>query len=86
MRRRRDGYMQGFETTASAATFWRALAEPAAIRAWLATKSSSSRAAGGRYATVSRLFGRREAQIERLEPGSRLQLLYEPERRLAAVA
>jgi hypothetical protein len=27
---------------------------------------------------VSRLFGRREAQIERFDAGSRLQLLYEP--------
>jgi len=78
MRRQTRGYMQGFETAASAATLWRALTEPAAIRAWLASEAIVEPRAGGRYATVSRLFGRREAQIERLDPGSRLQLLYEP--------
>ena len=78
MRRQTRGYMQGFETAASAATLWRALTEPAAIRAWLATEVIVEPRAGGRYATESRLFGRREAQIERLDPGSRLQLLYEP--------
>jgi uncharacterized protein YndB with AHSA1/START domain len=70
--------MQGFETPACAATLWRALTEPAAIRAWLASEVTVEPRVGGRYATVSRLFGRREAQIERLDPGSRLQLLYEP--------
>ena len=78
MRRQARGYMQGFETPASAATLWRALTEPAAIRTWLATEVIVEARPGGRYATVSRLFGRREAQIERLDPGSRLQLLYEP--------
>jgi len=78
MRRQTRGYMQGFETAANAATLWRALTEPAAIRAWLASEAIVEPRAGGRYATVSRLFGRREAQIERFEPGSRLQLLYEP--------
>jgi uncharacterized protein YndB with AHSA1/START domain len=78
MRRQTRGYMQGFETAASAATLWCALTEPAAIRAWLASEAIVEPRAGGRYATVSRLFGRREAQIERFEPGSRLQLLYEP--------
>jgi uncharacterized protein YndB with AHSA1/START domain len=70
--------MQGFETPASPATLWRALLEPAALRAWLATEAIVEPRAGGRYATVSRLFGRREASIERFEPGARLQLLYEP--------
>lgn len=78
MRRQNRGYMQGFETAASAATLWRALIEPAAIRAWLATEATVEPRAGGRYATVSRLFGRREASIERFDPGARLQLLYEP--------
>ena len=78
MRRQTRGYMQGFETPASAATLWRALTEPAAIRAWLASEVTIEPRVGGRYATVSRLFGRREAQIERLDPGARLQLLYEP--------
>ena len=78
MRRQTRGYMQGFETPASAATLWRALTEPAAIRAWLASEVIVEPRTGGRYATVSRLFGRREAQIERLDAGSRLKLLYEP--------
>jgi len=78
MRRQTRGYMQGFETAASAATLWRALLEPAALCAWLATEAIVEPRAGGRYATVSRLFGRREANIERFEPGARLQLLYEP--------
>ena len=77
MRRQNRGYMQGFETAASAATLWRALVEPEAIRAWFATEAIVEPRAGGRYATVSRLFGRREASIERFEPGARLQLLYE---------
>jgi uncharacterized protein YndB with AHSA1/START domain len=78
MRRQTRGYMQGFETGAGAAALWRALTEPAALRSWLATEAIVEARAGGRYATVSRLFGRREAQIERFEPGLRLQLLYEP--------
>jgi uncharacterized protein YndB with AHSA1/START domain len=78
MRRQARGYMQGFETPASAATLWRALVEPAAIRAWLATEAIVEPRAGGRYATVSRLFGKREASIERFDAGARLQLLYEP--------
>jgi uncharacterized protein YndB with AHSA1/START domain len=77
MRRQTRGYMQGFETAASAATLWRALTDPAALRAWLATEAIVEPRAGGRYATVSRLFGRREARIERFDPGTRLQLLYE---------
>jgi uncharacterized protein YndB with AHSA1/START domain len=77
MRRQTRGYMQGFETGASAATLWRALTDPAAVKGWLATEAIVEARPGGRYATVSRLFGRREAQIERFEPGLRLQLLYE---------
>lgn len=78
MKRQTRGYMQAFETGASPASLWRALTEPAALMAWLATEAIVEPRAGGRYATASRLFGRREAQIERFEPGSRLQLLYEP--------
>lgn len=78
MRRQTRGYMQGFETAASAATLWRALTEPAALTAWLATEAVVEPRAGGRHATVSRLFGRREARIERFDPGVRLQLMYEP--------
>jgi uncharacterized protein YndB with AHSA1/START domain len=78
MRRQTRGYMQGFETAASAATLWRALTEPAAVHAWLASEAVIEPRAGGRYATVSRLFGRREARIERFDPAARLQLLYEP--------
>jgi len=78
MRRQVRGYMQGFETTSSAATVWRALIEPSALLLWYASEAIVEPRAGGRYATVSRLFGRREAQIERFDPGARLQLLYEP--------
>jgi uncharacterized protein YndB with AHSA1/START domain len=70
--------MQGFETAASAATLWRALTDAGALRAWLAAEATIEPRLGGRYATVSRLFGRREAQIERFDAGARLQLLYEP--------
>lgn len=79
MRRQTRGYLQGFETPAAAATLWHALTEPAAIRAWLATEVVVEPHSGGRYATVSRLFGRREARIERFDPGARLQLMYEPD-------
>ena len=78
MKRQTRGYMQAFETGASAATLWRAITEPAMLRTWLATEAIVEPRAGGRYMTVSRLFGRREAMIERLDAGSRLQLLYEP--------
>jgi uncharacterized protein YndB with AHSA1/START domain len=78
MRRQSRGYMQAFETDASAGVIWRALTEPEALRAWLATEVQIEPKNGGRFVTVSRLFGRREAQIERFEPGSRLQLLYDP--------
>jgi len=78
MRRQTRGYMQGFETGASAAALWRALTEPAVLTAWLASEAAVEPRVGGRHATVSRLFGRREAHIERFEPGVRLQLMYEP--------
>ncbi len=78
MRRQTRGYMQGFETGAGAATLWRALTDPAVLTVWLATEAVVEPRAGGRHATVSRLFGRREANIERFEPCARLQLLYEP--------
>jgi uncharacterized protein YndB with AHSA1/START domain len=78
MRRQSRGYMQGFETAASAATLWRALIEPDILRAWYASEAIVEPAVGGRYATVSRLFGQREARIERFDAGARLQLLYEP--------
>jgi uncharacterized protein YndB with AHSA1/START domain len=70
--------MQGFETGASAAALWRALTDPVLVTAWLATEAVIEPRVGGRHVTVSRLFGRREAQIERFERTSRLQLLYEP--------
>ncbi len=78
MKRQTRGYMQAFETGAAAATLWRALTDPAALRTWLASEAIVEPRAGGRYATVSRLFGRREAQIERFDANARLQLLYEP--------
>ena len=78
MRRQARGYMQGFETPASAATLWRALTDPAMLSR-LARDRGHDRAASRRpLRTVSRLFGRREAQIERFDTGSRVQLLYEP--------
>ena len=78
MKRQTRGYMQAFETGASAVALWRALTDPAALRAWLATEAIVEPRAGGRYATASRLFGRREAQIELFDVNARLQLLYEP--------
>jgi len=78
MRRQTRGYMQGFETGANAAVLWRALTEPAMLTAWLASEAVVEPRVGGRHVTVSRLFGRREAHIERFEPGTRLQLMYEP--------
>ena len=69
--------MQGFESAASAETLWRALIEPDFLRAWYASEAIVEPAVGGRYATASRLFGQREARIERFDPGARLQLLYE---------
>ncbi len=78
MRRQARGYMQGFETAASAATIWRALTDPAALALWYASEAEVEPRAGGRYRVVTRLFGRREAQIEAFEPRLRLKLMYEP--------
>lgn len=78
MRRQSRGYMQGFETAASAATLWHALTDAAALRAWYATEAAVEPRAGGRYSVTSRLFGRRLATIEQFEPGVKLQLLYDP--------
>jgi len=78
MRRQARGYMQGFESTASAATLWRALTEPAMISLWYATEAVVDPRVGGRYTVATRLFGKRDAHIERFEPGSRLLLLFEP--------
>lgn len=78
MRSLTKGYMQGFETAASAATLWRALVEPEALALWYGDQVIVEPRVGGRYFAVSRLFGRREAFIERFEPVARLQLLFEP--------
>jgi uncharacterized protein YndB with AHSA1/START domain len=78
MRRQALGYLQGFETNASAATLWRALTDPAMLALWYAEEATVEPRAGGRYFVVSRLFGKREANIERFEPHARLQLLFEP--------
>jgi uncharacterized protein YndB with AHSA1/START domain len=78
MRSLTRGYHQGFETAASSATLWRALVEPEALALWYATDAVVEPRVGGRYFAVSRLFGRREAHIERFEPGVRLQLAFDP--------
>ena len=78
MRRQALGYMQVFEASASAATLWRALTDATALKTWLATEALVEPRAGGRYETVSRLFGRRDARIERFDVASRMQLLYQP--------
>ena len=70
--------MQGFETTVSAATLWRALVEPEMLALWYGDQAIVEPRIGGRYFAVSRLFGRREAFIERFEPAVRLQLIFEP--------
>lgn len=73
--------MQGFDTGASAAALWRALTDPAMLALWYATEASVEPRVGGRYLVESRLFGRRDAHIERFDPGSRLTLLFEPNAR-----
>jgi uncharacterized protein YndB with AHSA1/START domain len=78
MQRQARGYMQGFESTASAAALWRALTDPAMLSLWLASEAEVEPRVGGRWYAVTRLFGRRDAHIERFEPGSRLQLLFAP--------
>ncbi len=70
--------MQGFETSASSATIWRALTDPAALAIWCASEAVVEPRVGGRYMIVSRLFGRRDAHIERFDTGARLQLMFEP--------
>lgn len=78
MRSLNRGYHQGFETTASAETLWRALVEPQALMLWYGTEFVVEPRQGGRYLAVTQLFGRREAHIERFEPGVRLQLMFDP--------
>jgi uncharacterized protein YndB with AHSA1/START domain len=77
MRRQARGYMQGFDTAASAAALWRALTNAEMLLLWYASESEIEPRVGGRYFVVSRLFGRRAAHIERFEPRMRLQLLFE---------
>jgi uncharacterized protein YndB with AHSA1/START domain len=78
MRSLSKGYIQSFETKASAATLWRALVEPEFLALWYGDQAIVEPRIGGRHFAVSRLFGRREAFIERFEPGARLQLIFEP--------
>jgi uncharacterized protein YndB with AHSA1/START domain len=78
MRALTKGYMHGFETKASAAVLWRALTEPEALALWYGDQAVVEPRIGGRHFAVSRLLGRREACIERFDPGTRLQLLFEP--------
>lgn len=80
MRSLSKGYIQGFETKASPATLWRALVEPECLALWYGDQAIVEPRIGGRHFAVSRLFGRREAFIERFEPGTRLQLIFEPGR------
>jgi uncharacterized protein YndB with AHSA1/START domain len=78
MQRQARGYLQGFESTASAAALWRALTDPAMLSLWYATEAEVEPRVGGRYFAITRLFGKRDAHIERFEPGARLQLLFAP--------
>ncbi len=78
MRSLSKGYIQSFETKASAATLWRALVEPECLALWYGDQAIVEPRIGGRHFAMSRLFGRREAFIERFEPGTRLQLIFEP--------
>ena len=78
MRRQTRGYLQGFETPADTATVWRALTDPAALQLWYATEAVVEPRIGGRFSVTTRLFGRREATVERLDVGVRLSLLYQP--------
>jgi len=78
MRSISKGYIQSFETPASAAALWRALVDPQCLALWYGDEAIVEPRIGGRHFAVSRLFGRREAFIERFEPGTRLQLIFEP--------
>src|SRR5918994_5185524 len=78
MQRQARGYMQAFESTASAGALWRALTDPAMLSLWYATAAEVGPRVGGRYHVVTRLFGSRDAHIERFETGARLQLLFAP--------
>ncbi len=73
------GYMQAFQTRAEAQLLWRALTEPRLLAAWLADEAQVEPRVGGLYEVRSKLFGRRVAHIERFDPGSRLQLLHDPQ-------
>ena len=78
MRSLTKGYMQGFETKVGAVTLWRALVEPECLALWYGDEAIVEPRVGGRHFAVTRLFGRREAFIERFEPCTRLQLIFEP--------
>jgi uncharacterized protein YndB with AHSA1/START domain len=70
--------MQSLRCVAPPARLWQALVQPEALRLWHATEAEVDARAGGRYAYVSRLLGRREAHIDVCEPGRRLRLVYDP--------
>lgn len=70
------GFTQAIETAAGREQLWGWLLEPALLRRWLALAAVVDAREGGRYQIDSALFGRREAHIERLDPGLRLTLMY----------
>ncbi len=77
MRSATRGYLQFVETAAPAEALWRALTDPGELRAWHAELAEVDARPGGRYSVKSRLFGRREAHVDMLEPLRRLRLIYD---------
>lgn len=78
MRTATRGYVQVLNIAAPAATLWQALVEPGMLVGWHAVHAEVDPRVGGRYFVRSRLFGEREAHIDRFEPGRHLRVIYDP--------
>lgn len=77
MKSTQRGYMQSFETDASAGALWRALVEPAALALWYGELIEIDPREGGAYTVNWKLLGRRSAHIDRFEPQRRLRLIFD---------
>jgi len=78
MRSAQRGYLQSFETEASAGVLWRALTDRAVLPQWFGEALEIDPRPGGVYSVNWKLLGRRDASIDVFEPQRRLRLIFDP--------
>lgn len=77
MKSSQRGYLQSFETDASAGVLWRALVDPRALPLWFGQAVNIDARPGGVYVVDWKLMGRRSALIDLCEPQRRLRLIFD---------